>query len=133
MNRPALATAAVALLVVTVVSACGSDSTYPACIGAVRYGNATYREVGFTSRQGEALTDKAEFATCDTVSRRGARNALLKNASSVKARSLPGYRPDQAITVQVTDSAWSVLVPDDASKRLLRQIHRSGLLDAGED
>jgi hypothetical protein len=133
MNRSASAATSVALLVVAVVSACGSDSTYPACIGAVRYGDATYREVGFTSRQGEALTENAEFATCDTVTRNGARNALRDNASSIKARSLPGYRPDQAITVQVTDSAWSVLVPEDASKGLLRQIHRSGLLDAGQD
>jgi hypothetical protein len=133
MDRAAWAAVAVALLVLTAVSACGSDSTYPACIGAVRYGDTTYREVGFTSRRGEALTEKAEFATCDTVNRNGARKALRENVESVQARSLPGYRPDQALTVQVTDSAWSVLVPEDASKRLLRQIHRSGLLDAGED
>lgn len=133
MYRAAVGRSAVALLVLTGMSGCGSGSTYPACLGAVRYGGATYHEVGFTDREGEALQETATFATCDAVNRDGVSRALREESDSVDARSLPGYRRDQVIEVQVTDGAWSVLISEDALRRLLPQIRQSGLLDAGAD
>lgn len=132
MYRPVRCAAVATLLVLMGVSGCRSDSTYPGCIGAAEYGDTTYHEVGFTNREGEALKESASFATCATVNRDGASKALREESAAVQARSLPGYRPEQVIAVQVTDSAWSVLVSDDAPERLLRQIREAGLLDAGE-
>src|SRR4051812_19049198 len=90
-------------------------------------------EVGFTNREGQTLAQNAALATCDSVNRDGISTALHEESTSVKARSLPGYRPDRVIAVQVTDSAWSVLVSEDGWMRLRRHLHESGLLNAGED
>jgi hypothetical protein len=133
MNRVTLRGLAATLLVLTVVSACRSDSTYPGCIGAARYGGAIYRELGFTSQDGATLKGNAAFATCEDVDRDGVSKALRDESKVVTARSVPGYRPDQVIAVQVTDKAWSVLISEDASKGLPHQIRKSGLLNAGED
>jgi hypothetical protein len=121
------------LLALSGLSACGGGSTYPGCVGAVRYSDATYREVGFTNTEGTPLNQEAAFATCDTVNRDGVSKALRNTSGSLKVRSLPGYRPDQVIAVQVADHAWSVLVSEDEPRRFVLQMHASGLLNAGED
>jgi hypothetical protein len=133
MGRTALGALAVGLLALTGVSACGADSTYPACLGAVRYRDTTYREVGFTHREGKPLNEMAAFVTCEKAQRDGVSKAFREGSGSVEARSLPGFGPDRVIVVQVTDSAWSVLVSQEALRRLLPRIRRSGLLNAGED
>ena len=132
MHRPIPCAAVATLVVLMGVSACRGAPSYPECIGAVRYGDTTYHEVGFTNREGEALKESASFATCATANRDGVSKGLREEPASVQARSLPGYRPEQVIAVQVTDSAWSVLVSDDAPKRLLRQLSDAGLLNAGK-
>ena len=118
------------LLMVAGTSACGA--TYPDCIGALRYGDQTYHEIGFTDHKGTMLKQSADFASCDTVNRDGAAKALLNSAEAAHARTLPGYRAEQVIAVQVTDSAWSVLVSDDAPAQVTRKISDAGLLNAGQ-
>jgi hypothetical protein len=120
-----------ALLVMAGLSACGG-ADYPECIGALRYGDHTYREVGFTDHKGTMLKQRAEFATCDAVKKYGVSTAFRKGTETVKARSLPGYRAEQVIEVQVTDGAWSVLVSEAAPEQLAQQIRDAGLLNAGE-
>jgi hypothetical protein len=120
-----------ALLMMAALSACGG-SHYPECIGALRYHDHTYREIGFTDHKGTVLKDSAEFASCDAVNRDGVSEALRKRTEAVKARSLPGYPAEQVVEVQVTDRAWSVLVSEDAPENLAQQIRGAGLLNAGE-
>lgn len=120
-----------ALLVMAGLSACGGGD-YPECIGALRYGDHTYREVGFTDHKGTMLKQRAEFAACDAVDKYGVSTAFRKGTEAVKVRSLPGYRAEQVIEVQVTDGAWSVLVSEAAPEQLAQQIQDAGLLNAGE-
>jgi len=115
------------------VSACGDDSTYPECIGAARFGDVTYHDVGFTNRELDAVQDGAVVASCDSVRRKGTKEALRDDSAPVEARVVPGYSSDLVIAVQVTDSAWSVLVSTSASKDLHREIRDSDLLNAGTD
>ena len=112
------------------MSACGAS--YPKCLGAVRYGGHTYRDIGFTDHKGTMLKQPAGFVTCDAVNRYGVPAALRRGTESVRARSLPGYPTEQVIEVQVTRGAFSVLVADDAPAQLGRQIQEAGVLNAGQ-
>lgn len=127
--------ALLALLTTAGLSSCGGahgDASYPACIGALQYRDHTYREIGFTDQEGTVLKESAEFASCDDVNRYGVSAALRKEAEAAKARSLPGYPVEQVVELQVTDRAWSVLASEAAPSRLVQQIRRAGLLNAGE-
>jgi hypothetical protein len=119
------------LLTLAALSACGG-SLYPECIGALRYHDHIYREIGFTDHKGTVLKESAEFASCDVVNRDGISEALRKGTEPVKARSLPGYPVEQVVEVQVTDGAWSVLVSEEAPAQLAQQIRGTGLLNAGQ-
>jgi hypothetical protein len=66
------------------------------------------------------------------VDRDGVSEALRDGTEAVEARSLPGYPSEQVITVQVTDSAWSVQVSEGAPVQLVRRIRQAGLLNAGQ-
>jgi hypothetical protein len=118
------------LLMAAGISACGA--TYPDCIGALRYGDQTYHEIGFTDHEGTMLRQSARFASCDTVRGDGSAEALAKDGEAVKVRTLPGYGAEQVVVVRVTDSAWSVLVSDAAPAELAQQIRDAGLLNAGQ-
>jgi hypothetical protein len=119
------------LVTMAALSACGG-SHYPECIGALRYRDHTYREIGFTDHKGTVLKESAEFASCDAVSRDGVPEALRKGTEAAKVRSLPGYSVEQVVEVQVTDGAWSVLVSEEAPEQLAQQIRGAGLLNAGQ-
>ena len=123
--------ALLALLTTAGLLAC-DGAHYPECIGALHYKHHTYREIGFTDRRGTVLKENAEFASCDAVERYGASEALRKGTEVVRVRSLPGYPVEQVVEVQVTDSAWSILVSKAAPARLVQQIRRAGLDNAGQ-
>lgn len=134
MRVPArVAALSLTLLMLLGIAGCGKGSAYPECVGAARYADGIYREVGFTDRKGEPLSGNAEFATCDAVKRDGVATALRDQSTPVKARTVPGFEPNQVIEVQVTLSAWSVLVSTRASGRLLHRVRASELLNAGDD
>jgi len=120
----------VALLLTAATSACGAS--YPTCLGAVRYGGQTYRDIGFTDHKGTMLKQRAGFVTCDAVNRYGVPAALRRGTESVRVRALPGYPTGQVIEVQVTRKAYSVLVSESAPEQLGRQIQEAGVLNAGQ-